>query len=123
ICMRQFVSMFLFVFSFAFVNAQTEIIPISLGTVLPERNSGVELLDGSTTSLAALNGENGIILVFSSITCPFVIGGENYPGWENTYNSLYSLAKENGIEFVLVNSNEAKREQGESKEDLMNRAK
>ena len=54
--------------------------------------------------------ENGVIVVFSCNTCPFVVGSSYFPGWENQYNALHSLAQNNDLGFVLINSNEAKRD-------------
>ena len=102
---------------------QAEIVPIAIGSELPQSDLKVNLIDGRVTSLAELKAENGIIVIFSSITCPFVVGGDNYPGWEKEYNALYTLAQENGVMLVLVNANEAKREDGESVADLVKRAK
>jgi hypothetical protein len=103
--------------------AQTEITPIENGTQLPEGNRMLQTTADEETTLREHLGEKGLIVIFSSTTCPFVVGGENYPGWEKDYNALYTLANQNGINLVLVNSNEAKRSSGESMEDMKNRAK
>ena len=39
-------------------------------------------------------------------------------GWENRYNDLYEFCKLQDIGMVLVNSNEAKRNQGDSYTDM-----
>jgi hypothetical protein len=51
---------------------------------------------------------NGIMVVFSCNTCPFVIN------WEDRYAGLAEYAAANNIGFVLVNSNQAKRDGDDS---------
>jgi hypothetical protein len=102
--------------------AQTEITPIANGTALPEGNRVMKTTQGDEKTLSECMGEKGLIVIFSSTTCPFVVGGENYPGWEKDYNTLCRLANQNGVQLVLINSNEAKRETGESMEDMKKRA-
>ena len=63
----------------------------------------------SSSSLKDIKKENGLIVIFSCNTCPFVVGTEDFPGWENQYNPLYNMALKANIGFVLVNSNQGKR--------------
>ncbi len=55
-------------------------------------------------TLKSLAQENGLLVIFSCNTCPFVVA------WEDRYNDLDALANDNKIGMVLVNSNEAKRD-------------
>ena len=55
-------------------------------------------------------------------TCPFVVGGAGYPGWEKDYNDIYDKCKELGIGMVLINSNEAKRKGDDSMEEMKKHA-
>ena len=59
---------------------------------------------------------NGLLVVFSCNTCPFVLQ------WENRYNELYELCAENEIGMVLINSNEAKRTGDDSLEKMKEKA-
>lgn len=114
---------FIFVLSLSFgVFSQTETVPLSIGSELPLKDQELKSTQGKGTTLGQSMSENGIIVIFSSNTCPFVVGGEGYPGWEKDYNTLYEIAKKAGVSLVLINSNEAKRDQGEGMEDMMNRA-
>ena len=79
-------------------------------------------VDGNTYSLNKLMGEKGLIVVFSCNTCPFVVGNESFSGWEHQYGDLYETAKSQGIGFVLVNSNAAKRDNDDSLEAMKKRA-
>ena len=60
----------------------------------------VEGIDGSTKVLREYLGEQGILVVFSCNTCPFVVA------WEDRYNDLSNYAEKHGVNMVLVNSNE-----------------
>jgi hypothetical protein len=63
-------------------------------------------------------------VVFSCNTCPFVVGnGTKSDGWEGRYNSTYQVAERMGIGMVLVNSNEAKRDNHDSMEAMQEHAK
>ena len=68
----------------------------------------LEVMSGKNMSLEDLNQENGLLVIFSCNTCPFVLA------WEEQYPQLGKLAKENKIGMVLVNSNEAKRDDEDS---------
>jgi thioredoxin-related protein len=80
--------------------------------------------DDASTTLAALATENGLLVIFTSNTCPFVVGnGPKSEGWEGRYRELSALAKKANIGIAFVNSNEAKRSEGESMEAMRQRAK
>lgn len=79
-------------------------------------------IDGNEYALSDLKKEQGLIVVFSCNTCPFVVGSSNFEGWEKDYNDLNVLAKENKLGFVLINSNEAKRDNEDSYEAMKKHA-
>ncbi len=76
---------------------------LGIGKKAPLSDVKMEDVSGNTYSLKDLKKENGLLVIFSCNTCPFVIK------WEDTYPGLGELTKENKIGMVLVNSNEAKR--------------
>jgi len=78
---------------------------------------------GDNLSLKSLLGKEGLIVVFSCNTCPFVVGSEDFAGWEVQYDSLYALASSKNIGFVLVNSNEGKRMNVDSFEEMVRHSK
>lgn len=78
--------------------------------------------ESSPTTLAANKKENGIIVIFSCNTCPFVVGTPDFPGWEKQYNELYNMALKANIGLVLINSNEKKRTGDDSFEEMKIRA-
>ena len=79
--------------------------------------------NGDPSNIRLESKEKGVIVVFSCNTCPFVVGSSYFPGWENQYNALYTLAQNNDIGFVLINSNEAKRDGVDSFEEMTKHAK
>lgn len=79
-----------------------ETLPIGSKAPMPDHPLSYPDSERSET-LQSLNQENGLLVVFSCNTCPFVVA------WEDRYNGLHELAKSNKVGMVLVNSNEAKR--------------
>ncbi len=92
--------------------------PLELGAKAPMTDYALQDPAGSASqSLNDLKGENGLLVVFSCNTCPFVVA------WEDRYNELASTAKANGIGMVLVNSNEAFRGDADAPEQMVAHAK
>lgn len=87
---------------------------------------GVEMKDvsGEDLSMLEMKKDNGLLVIFSCNTCPFVVGnGSKSEGWEGRYNTLADVAAKNGFGMVLVNPNEAKRDAGDSFDDMVAHAK
>lgn len=99
----------------AFVEIET----ITIGTELPTAEVAMEATEGNKYTLLDLKGENGLLVIFSCNTCPFVVGSKDSDGWDGRYNGIYEQCQKNGIGMVLINSNEAKRENGDSMEDMI----
>ena len=66
-------------------------------------------VSGAEYSLNSLKKENGLLVIFSCNTCPFVVGNFMNEGWEGRYNEVFDNSNANNIGMVLINSNEAKR--------------
>lgn len=109
-------------FSFGFMPTDEEE-GLKIGKELPLAERSMPSIAGVEVNLKSLAGENGLIVVFSCNTCPFVVGNEDFAGWERQYNDLYEQATARNIGFVLVNSNEGKRDGVDSMEKMMERAK
>ncbi len=106
--------------------AQKPVAPetIALGTAAPKADLKMLTTTGAEASLNSLRMENGLLVIFSCNTCPFVVGdNEGTIGWEGRYAELHKIARMNGVGMVLVNSNEAKRNKGDNLEDMENRAR
>jgi len=91
---------------------------MDIGANMPAADVEMQATDGSSYALKDLKGENGLLVIFSCNTCPFVVGGKDSEGWDGRYNGLYDQCKQLGFGMVLVNSNEAKRANGDSMEDM-----
>ena len=75
--------------------------PAPLGTTMPLADVAFPLANGTSSTLAALQGSNGTVLIFWSNKCPWV---DRYEG------RLQELARTyggEGFSFVLVNANDA----------------
>jgi len=96
--------------------------PLKVGKTAPLQDYAMTNVDGSSKTLKGLKGEKGLLVIFSCNTCPFVVGAEKFAGWEVQYNTINDLAAANGVNTVLVNSNEAKREGDDSMEAMKKRA-
>jgi len=102
--------------------AQKDIKTLSINDDLPESNTKMQGVDGKEHTISGTMGKKGVIVIFSCNTCPFVIGNENFPGWEVQYNSIYEQAEKLGFSVILVNSNEAKRENDDSMDNMKKRS-
>tara|TARA_Y100000385_G_C12855983_1_gene535168 strand:- start:63 stop:695 length:633 start_codon:yes stop_codon:yes gene_type:complete len=90
-------------------NYSPKIQSLKIGEKAPQTNLKMKAATGQDFSLEDLVMENGMLVIFSCNTCPFVIGNQSMQGWQGRYNEIYDLCKKNRIGMVLVNSNEAKR--------------
>ena len=72
---------------------------------------------GVTHSLNDLKKENGLLVIFSCNTCPFVVA------WENRFPVVSKIAKENNIGVAFLNSNYKKRDGDDSWEAMKQHAK
>lgn len=97
---------------------------IEVGAELPMPTYKMETTTGTTVVLSELAKENGLLVVFSCNTCPFVVGGGPYgEGWQSRYNELQGMCNRYNLGMVLVNSNEAKRPGEDSIEEMIKHAK
>ncbi len=105
-----------------FSSGQKDIATIEIGTSAPKADMKMMGTDGSSHSLNSLKKENGLLVIFSCNTCPFVVGSESFQGWEVQYSDIASMTASMNIGSVLVNSNEAKRDGDDSMEAMKKRA-
>ena len=94
--------------------APHEIVTLSVGASLPLPDQAMQDVSGKEVTLKQAAGANGLLVIFSCNTCPFVVGSDGSEGWQNRYPSLATLSKKNDVGFILVNSNEAKRADDDS---------
>jgi hypothetical protein len=96
---------------------------LTLGTSLPGASIVMKDVSGKEMSLKDAAGKNGLVVIFSCNTCPFVIGSDGSEGWEGRYRELVAHAKRMNVGVAFVNSNEAKRADGDGFEDMQRRYK
>ena len=89
---------------------------LQIGDNAPNPSYEMTNIDGKKVSLNSLKGENGLCVIYSCNTCPWVVA------WEDRYNDIYKQCENMGIGFVLVNSNEAKRKGADSLEEMKKHA-
>ncbi|MFN3917618.1 MAG: redoxin domain-containing protein [Flavobacteriales bacterium] len=109
--------------AFTLKSSNKEIVTLEIGETAPLQDRKMKDISGVEYSLKDLVKENGLLVIFSCNSCPFVIGdGEDSEGWENRYHIVTSVANRAKIGVVLVNSNEAKRDGDDSFEAMKKRA-
>jgi hypothetical protein len=96
---------------------------LTIGTKLPAADTKMKDVSGKDLSLKEVAGKNGLLVIFSCNTCPFVIGSEGSAGWEGRYPELAKFAQSNDVGMAMVNSNEAKRGEGDGYADMQKRYK
>lgn len=90
---------------------------LAIGANAPMLDTSVKDVSGKMITMKEVAGENGLLVVFSCNTCPWVAR------WEDRYNPIADLAKENGIGMIALNPNTSSRDRGDSFEDMQKRAK
>ena len=84
-----------------------------LGSTLPLGDVQMEDISGRNLSLNEVKGDNGLLVIFSCNTCPWVIK------WEDRYPVVQELATVNDIGIILLNPNEDYRDKGDGMEDMI----
>lgn len=96
---------------------------LHIGDIVPMKDASFKFIDDSESTLTKMKGEKGLLVVFTATSCPFVVGSEGQDGWQGRYNEVDALAKEAGVEMILVNSNVARRESSDTKEKMQSQSK
>ena len=86
---------------------------LPLGSILPLGDVQMEDISGRNLSLNEVKGDNGLLVIFSCNTCPWVIK------WEDRYPLVQELATVNDIGIILLNPNEDYRDKGDGMEDMI----
>jgi thioredoxin-related protein len=102
-------------FSFCMSSSVSTSLPI--GSALPKTEVKLKDVSGKEITLSEIKKENGILVMFSCNTCPYVIKNQSRT------NEICSYAQTNHIGVVLLNSNEGSRDGGNSLEDMQSYAK
>ncbi|MDX8339161.1 redoxin domain-containing protein [Draconibacterium sp. IB214405] len=73
-------------------------------------------VSGAELSLSDAKLENGLLVMFSCNTCPFVVA------WEDRFNEVKEWADENEVGMIVLNSNYQKRDGADSFEEMQKKA-
>ena len=84
---------------------------------MPVQNYKVKSIDGDFMSLNDNIKNNGILVVFTSNKCPFVIM------WEDRYKLIEDECLKSDIGMVYINSNEARRDRDDSIDKMKEHAR
>ena len=90
---------------------------LKIGSEMPLAEVKMTDVGGKNVSLKDAMGENGLLVVFSCNTCPWV------NAWEDRYISVSKLSQKKGVGMIAINSNEGSRENGDGMNDMQARAK
>lgn len=118
-----FIGLASFVSSFTYTHTSHSNEGLQIGQKAPLMDYKMLNIDGKEHSLKSLLQKRGLVVVFSCNTCPFVVGSESFEGWEKQYNMLKDRAEALGYGFVLINSNQAKRDGEDSMDQMINHSK
>jgi len=91
--------------------------PLAIGEKAPLTDVELKDVSGESIALNEIRGPNGLLVIFSCNTCPWV------KKWEDRYNPIAMQAKQRGIGMIALNPNEGFRDNGDSFEDMVARAK
>lgn len=91
--------------------------PLPLGSPIPNPDAKMKDVSGKEVSLNDAKTGKGLLVMFSCNTCPYVVKNQS-----RTYEAC-KYAQGNGIGVVILNSNEAKRGDDDSLEEMKAYAK
>lgn len=91
--------------------------PLPMGSPIPKPEVKMKDISGKEVSLKDAKTDKGLLVMFSCNTCPYVIKNQS-----RTYE-VCKYAMGNGIGVAILNSNEAKRTDDDSYEDMKAYAK
>jgi thioredoxin-related protein len=91
--------------------------PLPIGSSLPKADIKMKTTDGKEISLNDVKSKNGLLVMFSCNTCPYVVKNQART------KEVCSFASKKGIGVAILNSNEATRSGADSYEEMQGYAK
>ena len=95
------------------VSAQQNIQPIPIGSSIPMAGTKMKSTDGKQYSIKDRVGKNGVLVIFSCNTCPYVVR------YQARTRELLREAAANGFGTIIINSNEGMRSDEDSYEAMV----
>lgn len=105
----------LLAFTIAAFTLPASVLPI--GADMPKTDIKMKDIGGDLISLKEAKTENGLLVMFSCNTCPYVIKNQNRT------KAVCSYAKDRNLGVILLNANEGGRTSGESFAEMQQYAK
>jgi thioredoxin-related protein len=90
---------------------------IAIGSSIPQKDLKMKDISGKEVSIKDVMGKNGLLVMFSCNTCPYVIKNQERTRQINGY------ALQNDIGVIVINSNEAQRNSEDSYNAMQTYAK
>lgn len=90
---------------------------LSIGSQAPMIDHKVADVSGRSLTLKEVAQTNGLLVVFSCNTCPWVTK------WEDRYLEISGVAKSNRIGMIALNPNEGYRQRGDGLEEMVKRVR
>jgi thioredoxin-related protein len=115
--MKAMKNLMVILMTVAFFPAMAVTGTIGIGGKATFTNVKMPDVSGEKYSLADVAEENGLLVMFSSNTCPFV------QQWESRYNELKTWADQHGVGMIVLNSNYGNRDGVDSFEEMKKRAR
>jgi thioredoxin-related protein len=91
--------------------------PLPLGALIPSPDVKMKDISEKTVSLKDAKTDKGLLVMFSCNTCPYVIKNQSRT------NEVCKYAQDKGLGVAILNSNEAKRGEDDSYNDMKAYAK
>jgi peroxiredoxin len=110
--MKLFLLTCLAITTIAITSYAQNLTPISIGSSIPMNDTKMKDVSGKEVSLKEAAGKNGLLVMFSCNTCPYVIKNQ-----ERT-KQICEYAKANGLGVIVINSNEDLRNGDDSYEAM-----
>jgi hypothetical protein len=114
--MKKLVFLWMIIFSVTVFAADGDGNKLAIGD--KALHTEVKMLDvsGEKVSLKDASKENGIVVLFSCNSCPFVLQ------WEDRYSDIKAWADKNDVGMIVLNSNHQKRDGDDSFEAMKKHA-
>jgi len=115
--MKKIILFMLLAISTGVLVAQQNVQAIAIGTAIPMANTTMKATDGKEYSINDRMGKNGVLVMFSCNTCPYVVR------YQERARQTLQYARDNGFGVIVINSNEDMRDDEDSFEAMMVYAK
>lgn len=102
---------------FAFVALNIQAQSLAIGSDLPMKDVKMKDVSGKEVSITDAMKDNGVLVMFSCNTCPYVIKNQQRT------RDIAAYAKQNNIGVILLNSNEGTRDGDDSYDAMKSYAK